>query len=169
MIRTFTPRGWAAILAAVMAAPILPAVAGALPTLALVNESRSLPRGLYVRRPGEDIERGGTAAAVQPGIARSYLGSLGAPDDMVLLKRVAAVGGDLVCRKGDRVTTPTAESLVLERDRRGVRLASWAECRRLGTDEVFLLGDTPGSYDSRYFGPVDRTELRGAFTAVATW
>lgn len=169
MMRTFTPRGWATIFGAILAAPLLPVVAGAMPTLALVNETRSLPRGLYLRRLGEDVRRGDMAAANQPGSARPYLENLGAPGDMLLLKRIAAVGGDLVCRKGDRVIGPTGEARVLARDRRGTGLASWAECRRLETDEVFLLGDTPGSFDSRYFGPVDRSELRGVFSAVATW
>lgn len=169
MIRTFTRRGWAAILVAVGGVPLLPMAAGAMPTLALVNETRSLPRGLYVRRFGEDIRRGGTIAAEQPAASRSYLESLGAPADMLLLKRVAAVGGDLVCRKGDRVITPTGAVGVLARDRRGSTLAAWTDCRHLDAGEVFLLGDAAESFDSRYFGPVDRSQLRGVFTAATTW
>jgi len=169
MIRTFTPRGWGAIFSAALAAPFMPVIAGAIPTLALVNETRSLPRGLYVRRFGEDIHRGATAAANQPEGARDYLESLGAPGDMLLLKRVAAVGGDRVCRESDRVITPTGEARVLEKDRRGAALAAWTDCRRLKADEVFLLGDAAESFDSRYFGPVKRSELRGVFAAVATW
>lgn len=169
MIRAFTCRGWAAILVAAGAAPLLPMAAGAMPTLALVNETRSLPRGLYVRRFGEDVRRGGTAAAEQPATARPYLESLGAPADMLLLKRVAAVGGDRVCREGGRVITPIGDVGVLARDRRGFTLAAWTGCRRLDADEVFLLGDAAESFDSRYFGPVDRRQLRGVFAAAATW
>lgn len=169
MIRTFTRRGWAAILVAAGSAPLLSMAAGTMPTLALVNETRSLPRGLYVRRFGEDIRRGGTAAAEQPAMARPYLESLGAPEDMLLLKRVAAVGGDRVCRASDRVVTPTGDVRVLAQDRRGSALAAWTDCRRLEADEVFLLGDAAESFDSRYFGPVNRSELRGVFRAVATW
>lgn len=169
MIRTFTPRGWGAIFAAALAAPLLPVAVGTMPTLALVNETRSLPRGLYVRRFGEDIRRGGTAALNQPASARAYLESLGAPRDRLLLKRVVAVGGDLVCRENDRVITPTGEARLLARDRRGIALEAWTGCRRLGANEVFLLGDAAESFDSRYFGPVDRSELRGVFTAVGTW
>jgi len=169
MIRTFTPRGWAAVLVAVTAVPGLPAAARALPTLVLINETLSLPRGLYVRRPGENVQRGATAASVQPDSARAYLASLGAPPDMLLLKRVAAVDGDVVCREGERVFTPAGEARVLGQDRRGAVLSAWAGCRRLEADEVFLLGEAAESFDSRYFGPVNRRELRGVFTAVATW
>ena len=169
MMRTFTPRGWAAIFGVALAAPLLPVVAATMPTLALVNETRSLPRGLYVRRFGEDVRRGETTAAIQPEAARAYLASLGVPDDMLLLKRVAAVGGDLVCREGDRVITPTGAVGILARDRRGSTLAAWTDCRRLDADEVFLLGEAVESFDSRYFGPVDRSQLRGVFTATATW
>lgn len=169
MIRTFTFRGWAAIVVAATAPPMAPVVAGAMPTLALVNETRSLPRGLYLRRFGADIRRGATAAANQPEAARAYLESLGAPPDMLLLKRVAAVGGDLVCSEPGRVITPTGEADVLAQDGRGAALKAWPDCRRLEAGEVFLLGDAAESFDSRYFGPVDRSELGGVFTAVATW
>lgn len=169
MTRIFTPLGWATILGLGLAAPLLPVVAGAMPTLALVNETRSLPRGLYVRRFGEDIRRGGTAAVIPPEAARPYLASLGAPNDMLLLKRVAAIGGDRVCRANDRVITPSGAARVLANDRRGAPLAAWRDCRRLEADEVFLLGEGADSFDSRYFGPVKRSRLRGVFAPVATW
>ena len=90
MIRTFTLRGWAALVLAAFAPPLTPVLAGAMPTLALVNETSSLPRGLYLRRFGADIRRDATAAAAQPKAARAYLESLGASADLLLLKRVAA-------------------------------------------------------------------------------
>lgn len=169
MIRTFTLRGWAALVLAAFAPPLTPVLAGAMPTLALVNETSSLPRGLYLRRFGADIRRDATAAAAQPKAARAYLESLGASADLLLLKRVAAVGGDQVCAKAGRVVTPAGEAVVLAQDRRGAVLKAWTDCRRLEADEVFLLGDAAESFDSRYFGPVNRRELRDVFMAVATW
>lgn len=169
MIRTFTRRGWAALVLAATAPPLAPVVSSAMPTVALVNETRSLPRGLYLRRFGGDIRRGATAAANQPEAARAYLESLGAPADMLLLKRVAAVGGDLVCSTDGRVTIPDGAVGVLVQDQRGAVLKAWTDCRRLEADEVFLLGDAIESFDSRYFGPVARSEIRGVYTAVGTW
>ena len=55
----------------------------------LINESPSLPRGLYLRW-GERIERGSIVAVGQPVEVRAYLARLGMPAEVLLLKRVAA-------------------------------------------------------------------------------
>ncbi|CAN5287591.1 S26 family signal peptidase [Brevundimonas staleyi] len=139
------------------------------PALALVNESPSVPRGLYLRQPGGAVESGAMVALPQPPIARRYLGALGMPDEVLLIKRVAAVGGDQVCRVGAVVRTPDRVVPVLDQDRRGMDLPGWTGCRRLAPDELFLLGDTPGSFDSRYFGPVRTRDLEGVFRETLTW
>ena len=54
-------------------------------------------------------------------------------------------------------------------DRTGAALPVWRGCRRLAPDERFLLGDTPGSFDSRYFGPVRTRDLEGVFRETLTW
>lgn len=169
MTRTFTPRGWAAVLGAAVLIGLVAVTRCGPPQFALINESRSLPPGLYLREFGRDPERGAVAAAAQPPVARAYLAGLGAPSDMLLLKRVAAVGGDRVCREGDRVDTPVGAVAVLVRDRDGVPLAAWRGCRRLDMDELFLLGETATSYDSRYFGPVRRAGVKGVYRRVIPW
>lgn len=144
-------------------------IADQTPALALVNESPSIPRGLYLRQLGGAPERGAMVALAQPPIARRYLGALGMPGEVLLIKRVAAVGGDPVCRQGPMLRIPGRMAPVLDRDRRGVALPGWIGCRRLGPDELFLLGDTPGSFDSRYFGPVRIRDLEGVFRETLTW
>jgi conjugative transfer signal peptidase TraF len=139
------------------------------PALALVNESPSVPRGVYLRQPDGAPERGAMVALPQPPLARRYLGTLGMPEDVLLIKRVVAVGGDPVCRQGQAVRTPGRVVPVLERDGRGAALPAWTGCRRLAPDELFLLGDTPGSFDSRYFGPVRTRDLEGVFRETLTW
>lgn len=145
------------------------AAAERLPSPALINESPSLPRGLYLLAPGEPIGAGAVVAIPPPAAARRYLGGLGMPVEVQLLKRVAAAGGERACAGPGAVATPRRTVAVRARDRRGVRLAAWRGCRSLGADELFLLGDTPGSYDSRYFGPVSRREVSGPYRAVLTW
>lgn len=140
-----------------------------MPPVALVNESPSLPRGVYARAPGGRVSPGSVVAVPQPGSTRAYLGGLGMPADVLLLKRVAAVGGDRVCVRGRMVETPRRRVVALARDRRGVTLPAWRDCRVLGADELFLLGDTPGSFDSRYFGPVSRRAVTGVYREVLTW
>ena len=139
------------------------------PALALINESPSLPRGLYARSPGTEIRRGAIVAIPQPEAGRAYLASLGMPEDVALIKRVGAVGGDPVCVRDGRVSTPGGERVVFFHDRRGAPLPSWSGCRRLGPREIYLLGDTAGSFDSRYFGPVDRAVVSGVYREVLTW
>jgi len=139
------------------------------PTLALVNESPSLPPGLYLRAPGAAAERGAIVAVAPPPGARPYLAQLGAPADAKLLKRVAAVGGERVCAAGERVETRERQVSVARRDRRGRMLPAWRDCRRLAPDELFLLGDAPTSFDSRYFGPVRRGEVDGVYREALTW
>ncbi|RZJ00920.1 MAG: S26 family signal peptidase [Brevundimonas sp.] len=139
------------------------------PALALINESPSVPEGVYVRAPRGRIEIGSIVAIPQPTETRAYLGSLGMPGSILLLKRVAAVGGQRVCVRDEMVETPHRRVFARARDRRGARLPAWRGCRVMRTDELFLLGDTPGSFDSRYFGPVSRSEATGVYREVLTW
>lgn len=145
------------------------AVADRTPALALINESPSLPRGVYLRRPDAEPVRGAVVAIPQPPEARPYLAALRMPPDVVLIKRVAAAGGDRVCRRGGRLLTPGRTVVVRDRDRRGLGLPAWRGCRRLGTEELFLLGDTPSSFDSRYFGPVHLSQVTGVYREILTW
>lgn len=160
---------WAVLGVAVFLLGCVALVARQTPALALVNESPSLPRGVYARVPAGDIVRGAIVAAPQPERARAYLSSVGMPAKVALIKRVAGVGGDRICAQGEKVVTPAAVMTVHERDRRGAVLPRWSECRRLDADEVFLVGDTAGSFDSRYFGPVRRDEVIGVYREVLTW
>jgi conjugative transfer signal peptidase TraF len=160
---------WSALGVAVFALGCIAAAAAQTQALALVNESPSLPKGLYIRLPGVEPARGKTVAAPQPEIGRAYLAGMGAPAEIVLIKRVGAAGGDLVCVRGDRVWTPGGVHDLRRRDRRGVALPSWSGCRRLTRDELFLLGDTAESFDSRYFGPVSRSAVLGVYREVLTW
>ena len=80
------------------------------------------------------------------------------------IKRVAATGGTQVCAEGDRVTVPGRGAVArLTRDTAGRVLPSWDGCRTLGADEVFLLGDTAYSFDSRYWGPVRISAIDGVW------
>ena len=170
---TWTPldtgNRWAVLGLALTVLAGVGAVSRATDAWALVNESPSLPRGLYARAPGGAVVRGAVVAVPQPEGARAYLRDLGMPSEVRLIKRVAAVEGDRVCRTGSMLHTPGRVSPVLERDRRGRALAVWSGCRRLTSGEVFLLGDTHSSFDSRYFGPIDTGALTGVYRAVVTW
>jgi type IV secretory pathway protease TraF len=144
-------------------------VARALPTLALINESPSLPKGLYLRSMDQTPRRGAVVAVAPPPSARPYLASLGMPAHVPLLKRVAATGGAQVCRANGWLRWPGHAARALSRDRRGAPLHAWSGCRRLGDDELLVMGDTPTSFDSRYFGPVRRSSVTGVYGEALRW
>ncbi|MFC3077848.1 S26 family signal peptidase [Phenylobacterium terrae] len=164
-----TPRRLAILGPPLAALGALAAISAAAPSLALVNESPSLPKGLYVRAAGAAPEPGAVVAFAQPADARPYLAALGVPADVSLLKRVAGRGGHLVCAERERVALPGRWAPAMSHDRRGVALPRWRACRALADDEVFLLGDSAESFDSRYFGPVRRADLDGVYREVLTW
>lgn len=166
---TRTHRLLLTVMAPVAGLAALGAMAAQRPALALVNESPSLPEGLYVRTPGALADRGAVVALRQPAIARPYLARLGLPAEVRLIKRVAASGGDLVCADGRWLVVPGRVVPVRARDGRGASLAAWRGCRRLAADERLLLGDTPTSFDSRYFGPVRTAQIEGVYRETLTW
>lgn len=87
----------------------------------------------------------------------------------MLIKRVAGISGDVMCRQETAVTIGNKAVVAARMDRHGYPLPAWGGCRTLSANEVFLLGDHPASYDSRYFGPVSRSELAGIYRAAVTW
>lgn len=152
----------AALISILLAATVRPA-------LLLVNESRSLPRGLYLRDLGAEPDRGAIVTVDQPDGVRSYFARLGMPAEVRLIKRVAAVGGDFVCSDGRELRTLDRVVAVRRQDRAGVALPVWRGCRLLRADERLLLGDTPNSLDSRYFGPVPLARIAGVYREALTW
>lgn len=139
------------------------------PALALINESPSLPTGLYLRDLGGAPSTGAIVTIDQPASVRAYLARSGMPPTVRLIKRVAAVDGDWVCSDGRRLQAPGRIVTVRDHDRAGVALPVWRGCRRLAADERLLLGDTPTSLDSRYFGPVSVARIQGVYRETLTW
>jgi conjugative transfer signal peptidase TraF len=137
----------------------------------IMNETPSMAKGVYVRL-GEvaDLKRGDIIAMPMNSAARNYLvNKLGYPKETMLIKRVAGLSGDLVCRQDNMITINKRTIFTAQSDRRGNYLAAWNGCRVLSPNQVFVLGDHPASFDSRYFGPVSRNELAGTYRAAVTW
>jgi type IV secretory pathway protease TraF len=139
--------------------------------LIIINETISMTKGAYVRT-GEatTLKHGDIIAVPMNASAKAYLTTkLGYPAKTMLIKRIAGLSGDTMCRRNGIVTINAQTVPAVRRDALGNLLPFWRECHLLLTDEVFLLGDHASSFDSRYFGPVTRSELSGTYKAVMTW
>ena len=150
-------------------APALPELVANPP--AIINETTSMQKGLYVRISGVgELKHGDVIAMPMNQSAKDYLGSqLGYPADTMLLKRVVALPGETVCREAGTVTVPGRAVHADLRDSQGSLLPFWVGCHTLLPTEVFLLGDHPASFDSRYFGPVLKRDLSGTYQEVIAW
>ncbi len=139
--------------------------------LAIINETPSMQKGLYVRTgDAQKLKRGEIVAMPMPKSAKDYLvGKLGYPADTFLIKRVAALPGDLVCRQADTLTVAGKTLQAKARDRHDNALPNWQGCYKLSNEEIFIQGDQPESFDSRYFGPVSRHALSGTYRQVLSW
>lgn len=131
------------------------------------NASRSVPLGAYWI--GRHIPHSGEIAAIRltsdvAGLAqrRGYL-----PAAAVLLKPVAAHAGDRVCRFGHHITLRgRVVASAPWSDRFARPMPSWSGCARLAAGEVLVLSPITGSFDSRYFGPIQSDRVIGIATLL---
>jgi conjugative transfer signal peptidase TraF len=136
------------------------------------NASASVPLGLYRITP-DARPLIGELVAVRPSpelnrfmAERQYVEA-----NALLVKPVAALAGARICRNGARVTIDARTvAAALPRDRFGRALPRWSGCRRLAANQVFLIAPAHrDSFDSRYFGPVDRRQIVGRALPLWTW
>ena len=128
------------------------------------NASASVPVGLYAVRPATARKPNDLVIVAPPPPLADFLAEGGyLPRGVPLLKRIAAVGGQRVCRNGRVVTVDGATiATALDKDRRGRLLPHWTGCLTLTPDQVLLLNrDVPDSLDGRYFGPLPTSTIVG--------
>lgn len=82
--------------------------------------------------------------------------------DWPLLKQIAAVSGDKICRvDGEISVNGNTIGRAKRIDSRGQLLPVWTGCQVLAEAEVFLINPHPDSLDGRYFGATDLSDLDG--------
>lgn len=135
------------------------------------NTTASAPEGLYALRPGGRPGVGDWVAAAPPPKLAAWLDARGyLPAGALLIKQVAATAPSLVCRGSGSISIDgRARARAVAADRRGRALPSWRGCRRLAGGELFLLNPAEGSLDSRYFGPLPSSAIRGRVTPLLLW
>ena len=127
------------------------------------NRTDSVPRGLYLVARTADISKADLVAFEPSHETRHWLEENGlVGPGWPLLKQVAGLEGDEICRCGTRIfINGLASADALELKASGSALPVWQGCRTLQADEVFLLNSHPQSVDGRYFGPQDRGRILG--------
>lgn len=134
------------------------------------NASASAPVGLYTVRTAADLGVTDLVVVVAPEPLAGFLSQREyLPHGVPLMKRIAALPGQAVCRSGSSVTIDTiAMGEALSRDRRGRELPVWQGCRMLRANEIFLMNwDVQDSLDGRYFGPIPKNSIVGR--ALPLW
>lgn len=138
-----------------------------LPERLIWNRTGSVPEGLYWLSD-EPFTKGGwvvvsaRSAEAQWAELHGFIG-----EDWPLLKRVAGISGDEICRDGVTVLIngmPVGEVLIEPVE--GVFLPSWNGCRRISEDEIFLMNAHPKSFDGRYFGITSVRDIEGSATLL---
>jgi conjugative transfer signal peptidase TraF len=145
-----------------------------------LNTSASVPVGLWQETSvNRALHRGDTvsmcpddSAVIRLAKARGYLkGGWCAGHSEILFKPVAAVAGDVVDvdSMGIRVNgTSVPKSAPLAADEEGRRLPAVASGRYVvGEGELWLVSATNDhSFDSRYFGPIRLSAVRGLLSPL---
>jgi conjugative transfer signal peptidase TraF len=142
---------------------VLFSVVSPLPERLIWNRTGSVAQGLYWLSD-EPFTKGGwvvvsaRSAEAQWAELHGFVG-----EDWPLLKRVAGVPGDEICRDGVTVLIngmPAGEALIASGN--GVVLPSWNGCRRIEDGEIFLMNAHPQSLDGRYFGISSTRDIEGS-------
>lgn len=151
---------------------------------ARINTTRSIPVGLYwtSKKLVEKVDKGDYVFFCPPkndvfdmAKNRGYISAGFCPGDYgYMMKRVLAVENDVVtvADEGVRVNGNLLPlSAVRKVDKGGRPLAGYQPNNyRLRNSEVLLMSDVSGlSFDGRYFGPINRSQIKTVISPVITW
>ena len=147
---------------------------------ARVNTTKSIPVGIYWMTDAP-VEKGAYVIFCPPQVGvfddakeRGYIGAGFCPGGYgFMMKRVLAAKGDRVSMLVEGVfvngqVVPFSASKLV--DGGGLPLP-----RPLGVDvlladdEVLLMASNPKSFDGRYFGPIQRSQIKSTLLPVFTW
>jgi conjugative transfer signal peptidase TraF len=155
--------GWVmATYSAVLVTGIMPLLHPA-PRL-IWNASASVPIGLYAVHPAGALRTGELLVVTPPEPLATFLDTRRyLPKGIPLLKHVAALPGQTVCRMGDTISIDGRDvGVALDRDHLGRSLPVWQGCRVIAAGEVFLMNrQSVASLDGRYFGMLPATTIVG--------
>jgi len=161
---------FASIFATLGATVLLLSTIGGVSPRYIWNASKSVPIGLYRLRLVKKLTVTELVAVQPPDLLAAFLDLNGyLPLGVPMLKRVLALPGQTVCRKGLTVTVDGIDvGQAHERDGRGRPLPAWHGCRVIADGDIFVMNwQSTDSLDGRYFGPLPRSAVIGR--AVPVW
>ena len=130
--------------------------------LVIWNASESVPIGWYF--VAKHLPKIGQIAVIKPvewvaiyASSRGYL-----PQNVWLLKPIYAVQPSIICRFGSHVFVngrQVAKAKIADKMHRV--LPVWKGCIVLSPTQYFVFGRHRNSFDSRYFGPVEQSQVVG--------
>jgi conjugative transfer signal peptidase TraF len=165
-----TRSGWTVAAALVVCGASMSAVIRPVPKV-IWNASASVPIGLYAVHTAGALQIGELLVVTPPEPLATFLDERHyLPKGVPLLKHVAALPGQIVCRTGGAITVDgTAVGVALGRDHLGRPLPTWQGCRVIAVGEVFLMNRrSPASLDGRYFGPLPTKTIVGRADPIWT-
>lgn len=126
------------------------------------NATASVPIGFYqLSPPGTPAIHDLVVVAPDPKLAALLARGGWLPRGVPLIKPVAAIAGQTVCRQGQEITIDGRRAATaLSVDGRSRALPRWSGCRTLRTDELLVLAPAFGSFDGRYFGPTQHAAVK---------
>lgn len=145
------------------------------------NSTRSIPLGLYwltnapVAKDAYVIFCPPISALFDEARERGYISAGFCPGDYgFMMKRILATGNDRVTTsdEGIRVNGHLLPlSARVEVDKGGRSMPPYPfDAYTLGDSEVLLMSDVSStSFDSRYYGPVNASHIKGVLRPVLTW
>ncbi len=148
---------------------------------ARINTTRSIPLGLYWTNSAPPAV-GAYVLFCPPPLElfdearrRDYIGAGFCPGGHgYMMKRVLAAKGDIVsvADEGVRVNGRLLpDSTPVKADKAGRPLPRYRASRHvLGNSELLLMSDaSANSFDGRYFGPINRSQIRAVIRPLITW
>lgn len=146
-----------------------------------INATKSIPVGLY-RLTSDPVEKGAYVMFCPPQTGvfdyakkRGLIGAGFCPGGYgYMMKRVLAAKNDAVSisDEGVRVNDELLpHSTPIKTDKAGQPLPRFQADRfTLGSSELLLMSDVcRTSFDGRYFGPINRSQIKGVIRPVFTW
>jgi conjugative transfer signal peptidase TraF len=133
------------------------------------NASESSPVGLYRVRAAKSLRSGDMVVAWPPSSVRALAAARGyLPSGVPLVKRVAAAQGDTACAAGAAIfVNGRLEALRALQDGFGRPLPWWTGCKSLMAGELLLIAPgVPASFDGRYFGTTEASDVVGRATLL---